>query len=99
MSKKLKVMSFSVEPDMEEEIKKYALEEGISSSKLLRNLVDKFLLNRDKITVIEHGSEIIPVVLKIPATLRGDDRIRDWLRAKCNAIANKLSPSQEDVFV
>lgn len=92
MSKKLNIMSFAVEPDMQDLIKKYALEDGVSSSKLIRNLVDKYLLNKDKVTIIDHSDEYIPVVLKIPVKLRGDSRLKDWLKAKSEAIANKLAP-------
>jgi hypothetical protein len=99
MSKKLKVMSFSVEPDMEDEIKKYALEEGVSSSKLLRTLVEKYLLNKDKVTIVEHSDKYIAVVLKIPSQLRGDDRLKDWLKVKCEGIASKLAPSETEVSV
>ena len=92
MSKKLNIMSFAVDPDMQDLIKKCSLEDGISSSKLLRNLVDRYLLNKDKTIIIEYDEETIPVVLRIPVKLRGDSRLKDWLKAKSEAIANKLAP-------
>lgn len=90
MSNKLVVASWSVEPEMQDYIKNIAAEEGIPVSKLLRNLVEKYLINKHKITVIEHSHEFIPIVLKIPASLRGDPKVKDWLQIRCNAVAQKL---------
>ena len=87
-------MSVSIEPELQDLLKKYALEEGVSVSKLIRTLVEKHLLNKDKVTIVEHSDDYIPVVLKIPSKLRGDARIKDWLKIKCGAIADKLSPAE-----
>lgn len=91
MSKKLSIMSLSIEPEMQDELKKYAKEEGVSVSKLLRDLVEKYLVNRDKFTIIEHNDEFIPVVLKVPSDLRGDPKVKDWVQSRCDAVVQKLS--------
>ena len=98
MSKKLGIMSLSIEPEIHDLLKKHALEDGVSVSRLIRDLVEKHLINKDKFTVIEHNDDIIPVVLKIPVKLRGDARIRDWLKVRCDAIANKLAPIDIEIF-
>jgi metal-responsive CopG/Arc/MetJ family transcriptional regulator len=83
-------MSLSLEPELHEYLKEYAKQEGISASKLVRDIVDKYLVKKDKLIVVEKSEEHIPVVLKIPADLRGDDRLREWLQVRCDAIASKL---------
>lgn len=92
MSKKLNIMSLSIEPEMQDFLKRFAKEEGISVSRVVRDLVEKYLVKKDKITVIEHNDEFIPIVLKVPSNLRGDQKVKDWLKIRCEAIAHKLSP-------
>lgn len=91
MSKKLSIMSLSIEPEMQDLLKKYAKEEGVSVSKLIRDLVEKYLVKRDTLTVIEQTDEFIPVVLKVPSNLRGDEKVKEWLKIRCDAVAQKLS--------
>ena len=89
MSKKLN-MSLSINPEMQDYIKRVAEEEGVSVSKLICDLIEKYLVNKEKITVIEHNEDSIPVVLKIPVSLKGSEKVKDWLQVRCNAIAQKL---------
>ena len=84
-------MSLSIEPETKDWVDLYSKEEGESSSKIIRECVKKYLINKDKITVVEHSEEYIPVVIKVPSVLRGDLKIKEWLQIKCDAIANKLS--------
>jgi hypothetical protein len=82
--KKLSVMSLSVEPDMQDLLKKHAKKKGVSVSKLVRDLVEKYLLNDD---------EVIPVILKVPTKLKENPQgLREWLDVKSSAIVKALAP-------
>lgn len=97
---KLVIMSLSIEPETKDWLDVYSKEEGESSSFIVRECVKKYLINRDqitvvekppdKVTIVEHSDEYIPVVIKIPSVLRGDPQLKYWLQAKCNAIVDKL---------
>ena len=52
-------------------------------SKLIRELVDKYLVIED---------DVIPVILKIPMQYKGDaDNLKQWLDVKVGGIVNALS--------
>jgi len=88
MSKKSNIMSLSIEPDMQDKLKRYAKSKDVSVSKLIRDLVDKYLVTED---------EVIPVILKIPNKLRGDtENLQKWFDTKSAAIVKILS-SQDSV--
>jgi hypothetical protein len=89
-----------MEEDMQEFLEKQAKANNVSVSKLIRDLVDTYLRQGKKITVVHHDPEYIPIVLKIPANLKGDrEGILSWLRIRCLGIAERLSAtlSQEPV--
>jgi hypothetical protein len=92
MSKK-SVMSLSIDPHLEDLIKREAKQEGISTSKFVCNLIQKFVAESDKVTIVEHNEDYIPVVLKVPTRLRGTDQVRNWLSIRMNALGDKLSLS------
>lgn len=76
-------MSLSVEPEMQDKLKRYAKTRDVSVSKLVRDLVDKYLVAED---------DIIPVILKIPTKLRGDqENLQKWMDTKSSAIVKALS--------
>ncbi len=83
MNKKLNIMSLSVEPEMQDRLKRYAKSRDVSVSKLVRDLVDKYLIAEE---------DVIPVILKIPSKLRGDqENLQKWLDMKAAAIVKALS--------
>lgn len=83
MNKKLNIMSLSVEPEMQEKLKRYAKVRDVSVSKLVRDLVDKYLVAEE---------DVIPVILKIPTRLRGDqENLQKWIDTKGAAIVKALS--------
>jgi predicted methyltransferase len=96
MAKKHNIMSLSIEPETQEYLKNSAKEQGVSVSKLVRNLVEKFLMRKDKVTIVEHSDQYIPVVLKIPSELRGDERVKTWLMLRAEALGNKLAAKESD---
>ena len=76
-------MSLSIEPEMQEKLKKYAKIRDVSVSKLIRDLVDKYLVAEE---------DVIPVILKIPTKLRGDEEnLQKWIDMKATAIVRALS--------
>lgn len=86
MSKKLKIMSLSVEPEMQELLKNSSKKMGCSVSSLVRDLVDKH------IDLIVNDGEEIPVILKIPTNLRGNpDQLKEWLDSRVAGIVKALS--------
>lgn len=86
--KKLKIMSLSVEPDTHDLLKQSAKKMGISVSHLIRDLVDKHL------NLLVNDGEEIPVILKIPVELKGDEaNLRKWLESRIEAIVKALAKS------
>ncbi len=84
MGKKSHIMSLSLDPDTQEKLKLYARQKTNNNvSKLIRDLVDKYLVCED---------DVIPVILKIPVDLKGDsDSLEKWLKARSSAIVKALS--------
>lgn len=86
MPKKLKIMSLSVEPEMQDLLKVSSKKLGLSVSALVRDLVDKHL------DLLVNDGEEIPVILRIPTSLKGDEAaLKAWLDARVTAISKALS--------
>lgn len=83
MNKKSNIMSLSVEPEMQEHMKAVAKKKQVSVSKLVRDLVEKYLpANEDDVNV---------VILKIPGELKGHpEDLRKWLDVRTNGIVKAL---------
>lgn len=78
-----KIMSFAIEPELQDRLRAHAKRKGISNSMCVRELIDRFIIDDDT---------IIPVVLKIPVELKGDkEALMAWLESRKNAIVEKLS--------
>jgi hypothetical protein len=81
-NKKLNIMSLSMEPDMQEKLKRHAKQKEVSVSKLVRDLVDKYLVADEDVT---------PVLLKIPNQLKGErENLQKWLETKASALVKAL---------
>jgi hypothetical protein len=83
---KSKIVSLSLDPEMHETIKRAAKRLGHKNvSQIIRDLVSKFL------GLLVNDTEDIPVIIRIPGDVAGDrDRLRSWLRAKAEAIADAI---------
>ena len=69
--------------DMQDKIKEYADNRKISVSKLIRDLIEKYVLIED---------DSIPVVLRVPNKLKADpENLHKWLETKVGAIVNALT--------
>ncbi len=78
-----KIMSFAIEANLQEKLKAYAKSKGVSNSQCVRDLIEKFVVDED---------DKIPVVLKIPADLKGNkEGLASWLDARCKGLVEKLS--------
>lgn len=83
---KTKIMSLSVEPEMQDLLKASAKKLGCSVSSLVRNLVNKYL------DVLVDDNDEVKVMLRIPAHLKEDpEALRNWLCVKTDALVNALS--------
>lgn len=72
-------------PEMQEHLSDSAKKMGWNKSELIRNLISKHL------DLIVNDGEEIPVILRIPSSLREDsDELRKWLYAKSDAITKVL---------
>lgn len=86
MNKKSNIMSLSVEPEMQDHLKKEAKKKGISVSKLMRDLIEKYLPEQ------EEGVELDTVILRIPRELRSTpDELRKWLDIRTAGIVKALA--------
>jgi hypothetical protein len=81
-NKKLNIMSLSMDPDMQDKLKRFATQKEVSVSKLVRDLVDKYLVSEE---------DVVPVIIKIPLHLKGDaENLQKWLDAKTAALVQAL---------
>jgi len=82
MNKKSNIMSLSVDPEIQERLKRVARRRDVSVSKLVRDMVDKFLNDDDNVDM---------VVLKVPKTLKEDQEgLRSWLNTRFESVVAKL---------
>jgi len=86
MARKANVMSLSLDSETQQKLKLYALQKADNNvSKLIRDLVNKYLVSDD---------EVIPVILKIPIKLKTDkEGLENWLKLKFSAIVNAIYSS------
>jgi metal-responsive CopG/Arc/MetJ family transcriptional regulator len=84
--KKSNIMSLSVEPEMQEHLKKVAKKKGESVSKLVRDLIQKYLPDDD-------GTEQVDtVILKIPRDLRQHpEELKKWMDVRIAGVVKALS--------
>ena len=72
-----------MDPEMQELLKKHANEKNTSVSKIIRDLVEKHLTK---------DTDVIPVILKIPVELKGNEEgLNQWLDVKIAAIVKALA--------
>lgn len=82
--KKWQRLSLCLDKETQEKIQNYAKTKGVSVSKLVRELADKYMIGGNE--------EIIPVILSVPAKLKGDkENLEKWLEQKSFAIVAALS--------
>jgi len=81
MSRNVKVVSLSLEPEMHDKLKSLSKQKGLNNvSQLIRDVLDRFLILDD---------DIIPVIVKIPINLKGDkEGLKSWLEKKSDALVN-----------
>lgn len=96
MAKNKKVMSIAIEPELHEELKDYARKKGLPSVSSFICMVMakavKISIDDDPIVVGKPVNEdVLPVILKIPAHLRGQrEALKTWMDAQAAGIVNKL---------
>jgi hypothetical protein len=96
MSKNKKVMSIAIKPELQDELKKYAKRKGQSVSTYVGNLAEQAVkLNIDDDPMVigkPIDEDVVPVVLKIPAALKGNlDKLRQWMEVQSNGIIKAMT--------
>ena len=82
MSKKLNIMSLSIEPELHDLLRDHANKKGMSVSEFVRKWLDKYPFN---------SSNVIPVVIDIPEALTRDkDALNSFLSKKSQTIVSVL---------
>lgn len=82
MSKKLNIMSLSIDPELQEMVKDHAKRKSMSVSEFVRKWLDKYPF---------HSDSVIPVVLDIPDSLTRDrEALNIFLSKKSQAIVSAL---------
>lgn len=83
-TKKNNIMSLSLDPDTQDKLRLHAKQKTNGNvSKLIRELVEKFLVLED---------DVIPVIFRIPIHLKGDsENLKVWLDTRVGAVVKALS--------
>ncbi len=83
-TKKNNIMSLSLDPDTQDKLRLHAKQKTNGNvSKLIREMVEKFIVVED---------DVIPVILRIPIDLKGDqENLQKWLGARMQAVVKALS--------
>jgi predicted DNA-binding protein len=83
-SKKTNIMSLSIDPEIQEKIKIVAKKRNVSSSKLVRDIVEKHLSHSEE--------DIDTVVFKVPATVKTNAKdLRDWFSVRVESVVKALT--------
>lgn len=90
--KKTKIMSISADADFQNLLDVSAKKGGFASrSQLLRELVEQHL------DLLVNDGDLIPVILKVPSELRGDEQaLRSWFSGRIEATIKKLSEANSN---
>lgn len=96
MSKNKKVMSIAIRPELHDELKKFSKRKGLSASTYIGNLIEQAVkLNIDDDPMVigkPVDDEVVPVVLKIPASLKSNpDKLRQWMEIQSNGIVKAMT--------
>lgn len=99
MSKNKKVMSIAIKPELHDELKKFSKRKGLSASTYIGNLVEQAVkLNIDDDPMVIGKSiddDVIPVVLKIPISLKGNpDKLKQWMEVQSVGIVKAMTKHQ-----
>ena len=83
MTNKKNIMSLAMDLDMQDLLETTARKKGISKSKVIRDLVEKYVN-------VEEGVDTI--ILKIPSELKkSPEELKQWLEVRCNGIVRALT--------
>lgn len=93
--KNKKVMSIAIMPELQQQLKVHSKRRGISASSYVGNLVEQAVkINPDDDPMIigkPIDEDVIPVVLKIPASLKQDpESLRKWMTVQTEGIVKAM---------
>ena len=91
-----KVMSIAIVPELQESLKKFSKRRGLSISGFICNLLEqavKLNVDDDPMVIGKPADEdILPVLLKIPANLKGNpDKLKQWLDIQVAGIMKAMT--------
>jgi len=90
MNKKNNIMSLSMEPEMQEHLKNAAKKKQCSVSKLIRDMVVRYLPASEE--------DVHMVILKIPAELKGQpEEVRKWLDIRTEGIVKAIGAPKIEI--
>jgi len=77
-------MSLAIDSEFQEKLKKVAAKREISVSKLIRDVMEKYLPSGD--------DEVDTIIFKVPSNVKSSkDSLKNWFMVRVDAIVNKLS--------
>jgi hypothetical protein len=83
-NKPSKNMSLAIDVEFQEKLKEAAKKRNISTSKLIRDMADKYLSNTDE--------EVDTVIFKIPNSVKANpEELRKWLQIRVEAVVKALT--------
>lgn len=96
MSKNKKVMSIAIRPELHDELKRFSKRKGLSASTYIGNLIEQAVrLNIDDDPMVigkPMDDEVVPVVLKIPASLKNQpEKLKQWMDVQANGIVKAMT--------
>lgn len=99
MPKNKKVMSMAIKPELHTDLKRYTKQKHMSVSEYVGDLVERAMkidVDEDPIIVGKPvDADVIPIVLKIPAALKGKrEELQQWMDVQVSGIVNKLAAAK-----
>jgi len=82
MAKKMIIMSLAIEPERQKLLKTVAKKKDMNVSELIRWLMDRFPLADD---------DVLPVLLKIPRSMKSKAELEEWLAPRFSALVKQLA--------
>lgn len=83
--KKINIMSISMDPSFQERLKKVAKDRHISVSRLIKDIVEKYLGPE------ANENQVDTIILRIPVELKQNaEKLQEWLQIREKAIVKAL---------
>lgn len=106
MSKNKKVMSIAIRPELHDDLKKFSKRKGLSTSAYIGNLVEQAMkldpdddaivvgkpVEQDLVPLLYKQEDEVPVVLKIPVSLKNNpEKLKQWMDVQAAGIVKAMT--------